>query len=113
MLIHGELLYLSTSNGVDEPHTSVLAPQAPSLIGLDKHTGRLVATDDAARREMIGDSGMLVEGADSRSFAQAVEKALATDWGERPRQRALSRSVDDSAAHLGDLLSELARRRVR
>lgn len=73
----------------------------------------VVATADSARREMIGDSGMLVEGADSRSFAQAVEKALATDWGERPRQRALSRSVDDSAAHLGDLLSELARRRVR
>jgi outer membrane protein assembly factor BamB len=46
VLIHGDLLYTGTSNGVDEPHAKVLAPEAPSLIVLDKRTGRLVATDD-------------------------------------------------------------------
>ncbi|MBN2474020.1 MAG: PQQ-binding-like beta-propeller repeat protein [Pirellulales bacterium] len=45
-LIHGELVYVGTSNGVDEPHAKVLSPLAPSLIVLDKRTGRLVATDD-------------------------------------------------------------------
>jgi len=44
-LVVGEFVYTGTSNGVDSPHTTVLAPDAPSLIVLDKHTGRLVATD--------------------------------------------------------------------
>ena len=44
-LIVGDMLYVGTSNGVDEPHAKVLAPQAPSLIVLDKFTGRLLATD--------------------------------------------------------------------
>ena len=47
LLVSGDVVYSGTSNGVDEAHTSVLAPLAPSLIGLDKRTGRLVATDDA------------------------------------------------------------------
>ena len=45
-IVSGNVVYTGTSNGVDEPHTSVLAPLAPSLIGLDKRTGRLVATDN-------------------------------------------------------------------
>ena len=46
ILMHGDLIYAGTSNGVDEPHTSVLSPEAPSLIVLDKRTGRLAATDN-------------------------------------------------------------------
>lgn len=46
ILIHGDLLYLSTSNGVDKPHAKVLAPDAPALIALDKHTGRLAAVEN-------------------------------------------------------------------
>ena len=45
-LIVGDMLYVGTSNGVDKSHDKVLAPQAPSLIVLDKRTGRLVATED-------------------------------------------------------------------
>lgn len=44
-LIHGDFLYVNTSNGVDDSHTQIHAPDAPSLIVLDKHTGRLVARD--------------------------------------------------------------------
>ena len=44
-LIVGDMLYVGTSNGVDKPHTKVLAPKAPSLIVLDKVTGRLLATE--------------------------------------------------------------------
>jgi outer membrane protein assembly factor BamB len=44
-LIHGDFLYVTTSNGVDGPHKKVVSPLAPSLIVLDKKTGRLVATD--------------------------------------------------------------------
>lgn len=44
-LVYGDCVYLSTSNGVDEPHTTVLAPEAPAFIALDKHTGRLVGRE--------------------------------------------------------------------
>jgi outer membrane protein assembly factor BamB len=46
-LIVGDFLYVGTSNGVDEPHTTVLRPDAPSMIVVDKHTGRLVGVDGA------------------------------------------------------------------
>jgi outer membrane protein assembly factor BamB len=46
VLIHGDMLYVTTSNSVDESHRDVPNPDAPSLIVLDKKTGRLVATDD-------------------------------------------------------------------
>jgi len=45
ILIHGDFLYLGTSNGVDEPHAKVVHPDAPALVVLEKHTGKLVAVD--------------------------------------------------------------------
>lgn len=45
-LIVGELVYTSSSNGVDNPHDKVLNPLAPSLVAVDKNSGRVVATDD-------------------------------------------------------------------
>jgi len=44
-LIHGDFLYTSTSNGVDNPHKKMIRPEAPALIVLNKHTGQLAATD--------------------------------------------------------------------
>ena len=44
-LLHGQFLYLNTGNGVDNTHRHIRAPDAPSLIVLDKMTGRLVAQD--------------------------------------------------------------------
>lgn len=49
-LVHGDFLYVCTSNGVDRSHTHVPKPLAPSLIVLDKKTGRLAGMDD----EQIG-----------------------------------------------------------
>lgn len=46
VLIVGDMLYAATSNGVEKSHERVVAPLAPSLIVLDKRTGRLLATDD-------------------------------------------------------------------
>ena len=46
ILIDGDFLYLGTSNGVDKPHNKILAPNAPAIIVLDKHTGRLVAKEE-------------------------------------------------------------------
>lgn len=44
-LLHGRFLYVNTSNGVDDSHKKIAAPDAPSLIVLEKDTGRLAAAD--------------------------------------------------------------------
>lgn len=41
----GELLFVCTSNGVDEGHTRVPAPRAPSFLALDKRTGEVLWSD--------------------------------------------------------------------
>ncbi len=46
ILIDGDLLYLNTGNGVDNTHRKIRRPNAPSLIVVDKNTGRLIAKDD-------------------------------------------------------------------
>lgn len=45
VLLQGDFLYACTSNGLDDRHAKVPRPLAPSLIVLNKHTGRLVARD--------------------------------------------------------------------
>ncbi len=45
ILLDGPYLYLNTSNGVDNTHRKIRRPGAPSLIVLDKRTGRLLARD--------------------------------------------------------------------
>ncbi len=46
ILLDGDFLYLNTCNGVDYRHLETTALNAPSLIALDKKTGRLVARDN-------------------------------------------------------------------
>jgi len=53
ILLDGRHLYYNTSNGVDNTHRRIRRPDAPSLIVLDKATGRLVATDGERIGPMI------------------------------------------------------------
>ena len=46
ILIHGDYLYLNSGTGVDNTHKRIRTPDAPSLVVLDKLTGRLVARDN-------------------------------------------------------------------
>ena len=46
VLIHGDYVYVNTGNGVDNTHKRIRRPDAPSLIVLDKRTGKLIARDD-------------------------------------------------------------------
>ena len=46
ILIHGDHLYLNTGTGVDNTHKRIRAPDSPSLVVLDKKTGKLLAQDD-------------------------------------------------------------------
>src|SRR6185369_12393660 len=42
VLVLGDLVLVSTSNGQNEGHTRVPSPRAPSLIAVNKHSGELV-----------------------------------------------------------------------
>jgi outer membrane protein assembly factor BamB len=46
ILIDGNYLYLNSGTGVDNTHKRIRTPNAPSLVVIDKRTGRLVARDD-------------------------------------------------------------------
>lgn len=67
-----------------------------------------VTADDAIRRAMVADAGVLVSKQTATAYAAGLAEALKTDWGDRPRQRALTFSVDRQAQRFGDLLADLA-----
>ncbi|HVW00534.1 MAG TPA: PQQ-binding-like beta-propeller repeat protein, partial [Planctomycetaceae bacterium] len=46
-LIVGDWLFVCTSNGVDEGHQHIPAPNAPSFIALDRWTGKVLWTDNS------------------------------------------------------------------
>jgi outer membrane protein assembly factor BamB len=50
---HGNLIYVSTSNGQDESHVNVPSPKAPAIIALDKTSGKLVWEDNESVGERI------------------------------------------------------------
>ena len=54
-LLVGDILFIVTANGVDEGHINIPAPEAPSFIAVDKHTGKLLwKRNDPGRKIMHG-----------------------------------------------------------
>jgi outer membrane protein assembly factor BamB len=49
----GDLLFVNTSNGVDEGHTNIPSPQAPSFLCLDKNTGKLLWQDNSPGENIL------------------------------------------------------------
>jgi outer membrane protein assembly factor BamB len=49
----GNLLFVSTSNGQDESHVNVPSPRAPSIIAVDKNTGKLVWEDNSVEERIL------------------------------------------------------------
>jgi len=49
----GNLIFVSTSNGQDESHVNIPSPRAPSIIALDKNTGRLVWEDNSVQDRIL------------------------------------------------------------
>ncbi len=43
----GDILFVNTSNGVDEAHENLPAPKAPSFLAMDKNTGKVLWTDNS------------------------------------------------------------------
>ena len=52
-VIAGNLIYVSTSNGQDESHVNVPSPKAPSIIALDKETGKLSWEDNSVQERIL------------------------------------------------------------
>jgi len=52
-LVHGEILYTATSNGVDWSHTNIPGEFIPGLIALDKNTGKLLGEEISGVSERV------------------------------------------------------------
>ena len=50
---YGDLLFVNTSNGLDESHINLPAPDAPSFICMDKNTGEVLWTDASPGRNIL------------------------------------------------------------
>jgi outer membrane protein assembly factor BamB len=49
----GDILFVCTSNGVDETHVNLPAPKAPSFIAMNKHTAEIYWTDDSPGNNIL------------------------------------------------------------
>jgi glycosyltransferase involved in cell wall biosynthesis len=67
----------------------------------------VVATDDPIRREIVGDAGLFVDPTDTDAYAKAIEKALNTNWGDKPRKQAEKFSWDKIAKQYEELFNSL------
>lgn len=49
----GDILFVNTSNGVDESHINIPSPDAPSFIAMDKNTGKVLWSDKSPGRNIL------------------------------------------------------------
>jgi outer membrane protein assembly factor BamB len=49
----GDILFVNTSNGVDEGHINIPAPNAPSFLAIDKKTGKLLWSDGSPGKNIL------------------------------------------------------------
>ncbi len=68
----GDLLLVSTSNGVDSSGEKVPAPEAPSFIALDKQTGKLVWADNSPGENILNGQWASPAFAELGGAAQAI-----------------------------------------
>lgn len=67
----------------------------------------VVASDDPIRREIIDKAGLVVDPTDVEQYTLTLQKALQTNWDDKPRQRALSASWDSIAIQYEKLFDTL------
>jgi outer membrane protein assembly factor BamB len=52
-VIYGDLIYVSTSNGQDESHVNIPSPRAPSIIAVNKNTGKVTWEDNSVQDRIL------------------------------------------------------------
>jgi outer membrane protein assembly factor BamB len=50
---YGDILFVNTSNGVDDAHIAPPAPNAPSFVAMDKNTGKVLWTDNSPGENIL------------------------------------------------------------
>lgn len=65
----------------------------------------VVANNDAIRREIVGEAGILVDPTDINEYAKALKTALEADWGNKPVNQAKKFDWDIIAGEYKQLLS--------
>jgi outer membrane protein assembly factor BamB len=80
-LIAGDLIFIMTSNGVDEGHINVPSPKAPSFIAVNKKTGKVIWKDNSPSKKLADG---LANAADQDAFLLKLmdrgEKILHGQW---------------------------------
>lgn len=80
-LVVGDLIFLVTSNGVDEGHINVPSPKAPSFICVNKKTGKLVWKNNLPSAKIVEG---LANAADQDAFLERLqnrgEKIIHGQW---------------------------------
>jgi len=71
----------------------------------------VVATDDPIRKEIVGDAGLLVDPTNTEEYAKTLEKALETNWGDKPRKQAEKFSWDKIAEQYETLFKNLLKQK--
>jgi glycosyltransferase involved in cell wall biosynthesis len=67
----------------------------------------IVATNDELRREIVGDAGILIDPEKIDEYAKALEKAIGTDWGNKPRKQAQKYSWEEVTNKYENLFENL------
>ena len=52
-LVVDDMLFINTSNGVDESHINIPSPRSPSFLALDRHTGEILWEDRSPGRNIL------------------------------------------------------------
>lgn len=52
-LVVGDLLFVNTSNGVDESHINIPSPRSPSFLAVNRHTGEIAWEDNSPGRNIL------------------------------------------------------------
>lgn len=67
----------------------------------------VVATKDPVRFEIVGDAGILVDPTNTDEYANAIQRALNTKWGNKPRKQAEKFSWDIIAQKYEQLIQNI------
>jgi glycosyltransferase involved in cell wall biosynthesis len=67
----------------------------------------VVATDDSQRREILQDAALYINPKNTNSYAEALDKALVTNWGDTPRVQADKYKWEGIAQRYVDLFNSL------
>jgi glycosyltransferase involved in cell wall biosynthesis len=71
----------------------------------------IVATEDENRKKIIGEAGILVDPRDSDGYANALKKALESNWGNKPRLQAEKYSWEEITKMYEKLFEDVTARK--